>query len=119
MDYKFYKDVSSNPVAECESEVSAFGDWLSSEIGTCRDTVLNLLKVIAQLQSGQLTSHKLKGNDYTLNLDTEEAELHTHLGFYDEDIELPEGTELDQQTAVGCGLQDLKEMLEQWYAFIQ
>lgn len=119
MDYKFYKEISGKPVAECEPEASTFGDWLTAELGNNSEAVTALLTIIEQLQSDELQSHKLKGNDYTLILDQDEAELHSHLGYWDEDAELPEGTELDQQTALGCGLEDLKELLLEWQEFIE
>jgi uncharacterized protein YacL (UPF0231 family) len=118
MDYKFVRDVTGTPFAECDAEASVFGDWLNNEIGSKPEAVAAVLQVIEQLQSGQLNAHKLKGRDYTLILDADEAELHSHLGYWDEDAELPEGTELDQQTATGCGLQDLKELLLDWHEFI-
>ncbi|WP_371196024.1 YacL family protein [Glaciecola sp. SC05] len=118
MDYKFYRDISGKAFAECEAEAATFGDWLSNELSSNADTVSTLLDVIEQLQSGRLSTHKAKGHDYTLILDQDEAELHSHLGFWDEDTELPEGTELDQQIATGCGLQDLKELLIDWHEFI-
>lgn len=118
MDYKFYRDIDGKTLVECEPEASTFGDWLSNELGNNVAKVSDLLNTIELLQSAKLKNHKLKGHDYTLILDPDEAELHSHLGYWDEDIALPEGTELDQQTAIGCGLQDLKELLVDWLEFI-
>jgi uncharacterized protein YacL (UPF0231 family) len=117
MDYKFFRELGGQPVAQCESEASTFGDWLSSELSNDDAAVSEVLDVIDKLQSKQLTSHKIKGQDYTLILDQDEAELHSHLGYFDEDKALPEGTVLDQQTAMGCGLQDLKELMLEWRQF--
>lgn len=119
MDYKFFRDIGGKAFAECESEVSTFGDWLSNELSNNDEKVSAILDVIKQLQNGEFSTHKIKGHDYTLILDSDEAELHAHLGYWDDDIALPEGTELDQQTAVGCGLQDLKELLVEWQRFIK
>jgi uncharacterized protein YacL (UPF0231 family) len=118
VDYKFFREISGKPIAQCEPEAATFGDWLSHELGNDDSAVSALLGVIEQLQSQQLKSHKVKGHDYTLVLDQDEAELHRHLGYWDEDMALPEGTELDQQDEVGCGLQDLKELLLEWSEFI-
>ncbi len=118
MDYKFFREISGKPIAQCEPEAATFGDWLSHELGNDDSAVSALLGVIEQLQSQQLKSHKVKGHDYTLVLDQDEAELHRHLGYWDEDMALPEGTELDQQDEVGGGLQDLKELLLEWSEFI-
>jgi uncharacterized protein YacL (UPF0231 family) len=119
MDYKFFREVAGKPSAECEDEASTFGDWLTNELGDNTEAVVALLAVIDQLQSGELKTHKLKGHDHTLILDEDEAELHSHLGHWDEDDALPEGTELDQQDAMGCGLEDLKELLIAWAEFIE
>jgi uncharacterized protein YacL (UPF0231 family) len=119
MDYKFFREVSGKPSAETEDEVSTFGDWLSNELGDNSSAVKALLAVIEQLQTDQLKSHKQKGHNHTLVLNQEEAELHSHLGYYDEDEGLPEGTQLDQQDAMGCGLEDLKELILAWLEFIE
>lgn len=119
MDYKFFRELSGKPIAECESEASTFGDWLSNELSNDENAVCEILDMIEKLQSQQLSSHKVKGHDYTLILNEDEAELHSHLGYWNEEEELPEGTELDQQTEIGCGLQDLKELLLEWRDFIR
>jgi uncharacterized protein YacL (UPF0231 family) len=118
VDYKFFRDVSGKPIAQCEEEAATFADWLSNELGNDDGAVSVVLDAIEQLQSQQLKSHKIKGHDYTLVLDQDEAELHRHLGYWDEDAALPEGTELDEQDEVGCGLQDLKALLHEWREFI-
>jgi uncharacterized protein YacL (UPF0231 family) len=118
MDYKFVRDVTGAPLAECDEEARIFGDWINNEVGHTPEAVSAILMIIEQLQTGQISTHKIKGHDYTLILDSDEAELHSHLGYWDEDAELPEGTELDQQTAIGCGLEDLKELLLDWHEFI-
>lgn len=117
MDYKFLRDVSGKPIAQCE-EVSTFGDWLTDDLGGNSEKVSALLETISQLQTNQLSTHKLKGQNYTMVLDQDEALLHIHLGYWDEDADLPEGTELDQQSAVGCGLEDLKDLIVAWEEFI-
>jgi uncharacterized protein YacL (UPF0231 family) len=118
MDYKFYRELGGQAIAECEPEVSTFGDCLTLELSKNESEVSGLLKVIEKLQSKQLTSHKVKWNDFTLILSQDEAELHTHVGYWDSEEDLPEGTELDTQGEQGCGLQDLKELLTDWYEFL-
>ncbi|GAB56576.1 hypothetical protein GPUN_2461 [Glaciecola punicea ACAM 611] len=119
MDYKFFRDVSGKPTAECEEEAATFGDWLSNELSGDDSAVADVLVIIEQLQTQAIKTHKIKGHDYTLVLDQDEAELHRHLGYWDEDTPLPEGTELDLQDDVGCGLQDLKELLLDWQDFVK
>ena len=117
MDYKFFTDASGKVIAQCDEDGAAFGDWLSNELYTAT-AVEAVLEIIQQLELGTIKAHKMKGQDYTLVLDEDEAQLHRHLGYWDEDAELPEGTELDMQDEVGCGLQDLKELLQDWLEFI-
>lgn len=110
--------MSGKPIAECEEEGATFGDWLSVELGDNGTALSEVLSIIEQLQSQSIKHHKIKGQDYTLVMNEDEAELHRHLGYFDEDAELPEGTELDLQNEVGCGLQDLKELLLDWQEFV-
>lgn len=117
MDYKFYTDVSGKPIAECDEDAATFGDWLSNELNS--DAALNkVFGSMQQLDLGHIKTHKIKGHDYTLVMDADEAQLHRHLGYWDDSAELPEGTELDMQNEVGCGLEDLKELLLDWQEFI-
>jgi uncharacterized protein YacL (UPF0231 family) len=117
MDYKFYTDVSGKPIAECDEDAATFGDWLSNEF--CSAEALEQVFIAIQaLELQHVKTHKIKGHDYTLVMDADEAQLHRHLGYWDESAELPEGTELDMQNEVGCGLEDLKELLLDWQEFV-
>jgi uncharacterized protein len=116
MDYQFYRDVTGRPIAECE--LGHFGDWLSHEIGDDMQAIQGLLANIVQLESKQKRRVVVNGKDYDLVLDQDEAELQFKTMLWQEDDELPEGTELDENLQIGCGLEDIKQLIEAWLDFL-
>ncbi len=42
MDFEFVTDVTGQPLAKCDIESEAFGDWLSHDIGTDRAAITAL-----------------------------------------------------------------------------
>lgn len=117
MDYQFYYDVSGMPRAECE--ITAFGDWLSYDLANQSAQIEQLLTVIQQLSQRQIKSSTFEGREYCLNLNQDEVELSTHFVAYSDDTEtLPEGTEIDETTDSGCGLEDLHGLLLAWQKFV-
>ena len=75
MDYQFSHDILGNPVATCELECEAFGDWLSHEIAQDFRQITLLLNTVHQLQANQLTSYQHNGKEYHLEFDKDEVEL--------------------------------------------
>jgi uncharacterized protein len=119
MDYQFTRDLNAQPLAEFSMGAEAMGRWFNEELGCDKNKITQLLQIINQLQCKQLTTYKLKGNEYQLQLDTEEAEVTSKWLANEVQEDLPEGTELyDQESIAGCGLEDFKHILESWQDFV-
>lgn len=119
MDYLFTRDLNAHPFAEFSMGAEAMGHWFNEELGCDKNKISQLLHIISQLQCKQLTSYKLKGKEYLLQLDSEEAEITSKWLANEAPEDLPEGTELyDQESIAGCGLEDFKHILESWQNFI-
>ncbi len=121
MDYQFFYDILGHPVATCELDCEAFGDWLSHDIAKNFGQITLLLNTIQQLQTDQLTSYQHNGKEYHLLLDKDEVELilnnnHIQDMTPSEDDESQELEDLYIQS--GCGLADFHTLLKAWQQFI-
>jgi uncharacterized protein YacL (UPF0231 family) len=121
MDYQFFYDILGEPVATCELDCEAFGDWLSHDIAKNLEQITLLLNTIQQLQTDQLTSYQHNGKEYHLQLDKDEVELilnnnHIQDMTPSEDDESQELENLYIQS--GCGLADFHTLLKAWQQFI-
>lgn len=119
MDYQFIRNENAQPVAEFSMGAEAMARWFNEELGCDKNKITQLLDIISQLQRKQITTYLLKGTEYQLHLDTEEAEVLSKWLSNEAPEDLPEGTELyDQESIAGCGLEDFKQVLESWQDFI-
>jgi len=121
MDYQFFHDILGNPIATCELECEAFGDWLSHDIAQDLRQITLLLNTIQQLQNNQLMSYQHNGKEYHLLLDKDEVELilnnnHIQNMAVAEDETNQELADLHIQS--GCGLVDFDTLLKAWQQFI-
>lgn len=116
MDYQFYRDIGSTPIAKCE--ISAFGDWLTYDIGTDVEKILKLNAMVDSLMVKEKKHAEFVGADYRLHFNQDEVEITAlFVGFADEDA-LPEGTEFEDPLLEGCGLDDFQHLLIAWQEFI-
>jgi hypothetical protein len=121
MDYQFFHDILGQPVATCELECEAFGDWLSHEIARDLAQIALLLNIIQQLQTNQLSSYQHNGKEYHLEFDKDEVELILNNNdiqdmTFSEDDESQELSALHIQS--GCGLADFYTLLKAWQKFV-
>ena len=116
MDYQFFRDTGSTPFAKCE--VSAFGDWLTHDVGEDKHIIDTLLALVDSLQQLKQKEAEFVGKDYRLQLNQYEVEIAAlFVGFADEDA-LPEGTEFEDPLLEGCGLDDFHHLILAWQDFI-
>ena len=115
MEYQFSYDVLGQPVAKCELECEAFGDWLSHDIAKDHKQLSLLLEVIKKLQKQQLADYQYIGKIYHLQLDKDEVTL--TLNNETLDLAQAQHVEWDPEISNGCGLIDLQRLLIAWQAF--
>jgi uncharacterized protein YacL (UPF0231 family) len=121
MDYQFSHDILGQPIATCELECEAFGDWLTHDIAQDAGQITLLLHTVYQLQINQLVSYQHNGKEYHLQFDKDEVELilnnnHIQEISSSEDDESQELADLHIQS--GCGLADFHTLLKAWQQFI-
>ncbi|MFT6991988.1 MAG: hypothetical protein ACJASL_003985 [Paraglaciecola sp.] len=121
MDYQFFHDLLGQPIATCELECEAFGDWLSNDIARDVRQIALLLNTVNQLQTHQLSSYQHIGKEYHLQFDKDEVELILNNNQIQaietsEDDESQELNDLHVQS--GCGLADFYTLLKAWQQFI-
>jgi uncharacterized protein YacL (UPF0231 family) len=121
MDYQFSHDILGQPVATCELECEAFGDWLSNDIAQDFAQITLLLNIVQQLQNNQLITYQHNGKEYHLQCDKDEVELmlnnnHIQDMTTAEDDESQELSDLHIQS--GCGLADFHNLLKAWQKFV-
>jgi uncharacterized protein YacL (UPF0231 family) len=121
MDYQFSHDILGHPVAKCELDCEAFGDWLSHDIADDVGQIIMLIDVINQLQTNRITDYQHNGKEYHLQLDKDEVELILNNNQIQniapaEDDESQELEDLHIQA--GCGLADFYKLLKAWQQFI-
>jgi uncharacterized protein YacL (UPF0231 family) len=116
MDFQFTTDITGLPIAKCDTECEAFGDWLSNDISVDKTTIDALLNTLDSLVNKQINSYKFSGKIYYLVFADDEVELFlnnhrvTNSEFTEDDI--PYGPE------AGCGLVDFQQLLQEWRDFI-
>lgn len=130
MDYEFTLDEYDRPIAEFSMGFEALGRWLTEELGADQHNIDDLLDIIIQLEQKRIGSRQLFGEDSKLVIDREQVEVMAlALEIDDSDVDgedsdnsptLPENTRLyDDESYAHCGLQDFKQALLSWQAFVQ
>lgn len=119
MDYSFTHSVTGKPIASFETDKQLFALWFTEELGNNREKLSSLLSEIEKLQAKKIHVFQMDGAEFSLYLDNDEVEIYRMACRADESIDLPEGTELDEQSeTAGCGLADFKQVLLSWHQFV-
>ncbi len=120
MEFDFKKDYfSDKATVKLSMGHEAFGTWLEQE-GQKKSWVEALLTVIGQLQRREMTEYKLVGDEFALDLNTEEAIISNH-SLHQSESDLEDANDLsfyDQEIQAECGLEDFLNLLESWLEFI-
>ncbi|MFS1703339.1 UPF0231 family protein [Aestuariibacter sp. GS-14] len=115
MDFDFVTDVTGQPLAKCDIETEAFGDWLSHDIGTSKPAISALIAKLEQVLNRTLSHYEYTGKIYHLVIEDDEVDVFlnnselAHSEFEDDAIDGP---------VAGCGLVEFKHLLESWLTFI-
>ncbi len=115
MDFEFVTDVTGLPLAKCDIESEAFGDWLSHDVSVNKTTITTLLTGIEQVLNHQLTSYEFTGKIYHLTIADDEVELFINSG---QSTHSEYGEDYSELAVAGCGLIECKHLLTSWLEFI-
>ena len=119
MDYEYKVDVYGKPVARFSIGHEAIGLWLNEELSGNKCAIAELLEFIQQLEQRRINQHHIQGKEFQLRLSWDQVEVIALALGIDVDEDLPEDTHLyDQESFSECGLQDFKQAVQRWQAFI-
>ncbi|GGF57439.1 YacL family protein [Alteromonas lipolytica] len=116
MDFEFVTDVTGQPLAKCDIESEAFGDWLSHDLGTNTKAISDLLLTVDGLLAKRAADAEITGKIYHLVIADDEVDLflnNTELSGQEFEEEFSDGP------VAGCGLVEFKHLLQSWLEFIQ
>lgn len=121
MEYEFRRNsLTGTYLAIFSMDHEVLGQWFSEELGSELAKVQQVLAVIKDLQADKLTSWRLVGNDFTLELEREQARVFANSLGFEQEYELEEAMSLyDAESEAYCGLEDLEQALLSWYQFVQ
>ncbi|MDU0354107.1 YacL family protein [Paraglaciecola aquimarina] len=116
MEFQFQTDITGLPIAKCDLECEAFGDWLSHDLSTDKSNITLLLQTTEKLLSKQLSHYQFTGKVYHLIFENDEVELVLN----NNEVSTAEfADEHDNEHVTGCGLVDFKHLLEEWANFVR
>ncbi|APE04659.1 hypothetical protein CW735_04090 [Alteromonas sp. MB-3u-76] len=116
MDFQFRTDMLGEPSAKCDIECEAFGDWLSNDLGTDRESINTVLDAIENLLCRNIPEYQFIGKEYTLTIEDDEVILTLN---HNETSHKEFAEDYDEEMQAGCGLADFKHLLQEWKAFIR
>lgn len=118
MDYEFTLDEYDRPSALFSSGFEALGRWFTEELSN-HEMINELLDIVEQLEQHRIQRRQLFGRDSHLDIDQDEVTVTASALDSDIQEEIPEGTRLyDDEANASCGLQDFKQALLGWQAFV-
>ncbi len=119
MDFEFTYDEYRQPVARFSLGHEALGRWFSQELCSSRRRIEDLLDIIQQFEINRCGNHQILGSEFQLVVNHDEIEVIALALDFDPDGELPEDTSLyNEESYAECGLQDFKQALLSWQAFV-
>ena len=119
MDYEFSCDECQQPVARFSLGHEALGRWFSEELCSSQHRIEELLGIIQQFEVSRCGNHQILGPEFQLVINHDQVEVIALALSFDPDEELPEDTSLyNDESYAECGLQDFKQALLSWQAFI-
>lgn len=120
MDYTFRLDLYGAYQATFSMGHEALGLWLTEELADNAVLTATLLNKLDQLQNKQCWDYSLSGREFALTMNHEGIEVRAALldAVMDELLH-EELNHYEQESHASCGLDDFRQLLEAWQAFIQ
>ncbi|OKY26505.1 YacL family protein [Thalassotalea sp. PP2-459] len=124
MEYDFIHDpITGQATANFSLDHQLLGPWLETEIGSDVDKLSNILSAIKRIEQGKEQELMFMGSEYTLTLNSQDAEVNTNVMLNGEVIMPDElavdALQFDFQEGVSCGVDDLRYILLSWEQFIK
>lgn len=124
MEYDFIRDKDGSFSVELSMEHLVLGHWLNTELAADSDKIRNFIDNIKQFKNNSDHEKAYVGQEYTLLLTAEDAEvtanaLHMKSDQFDDLLQEEDLHEDDELSRALCGLDDLQFLLEDWLDFIQ
>ncbi len=122
MEYEFIHDaVTGNAIAKFSFEHQVIGPWLEVEVGNCAEKLTKVLTAIEQVSTGQSQEELITGQEYTLVLSREDAQVQVN-ALLNGEASLPEELQddnmnFDMQDYSTCGVDDFRTLLLSWARF--
>ena len=119
MDYEFRRNLYGRYQAVFSMGHEALGLWLTEELATDQQMIVALLSKIEQLQARQSWQYQQPGREFILTMNQDGVEVRAAL-LDDMTDEAPdELNHYDQESYACCGLDDFRQLLQSWAAFIK
>ncbi|HHJ80289.1 MAG TPA: UPF0231 family protein [Candidatus Tenderia electrophaga] len=119
MDYEFRRNLYGRYQAVFSMGHEALGLWLTEELATDQQMIVALLSKIEQLQARQRWQYQQPGREFILTMNQDGVEVRAAL-LDDMTDEAPdELNHYDQESYACCGLDDFRQLLQSWAAFIK
>lgn len=118
MDYDFTYDEYGKSILQLEMGQEATANWLNSEVVGDKVTLLAILELIDDLEKGVFTEKVVKSRNFEVRFTRDEVDI--EILSNDELTEEHEEAGLSMyecENNSGCGLEDLKALLEEWKDF--
>jgi uncharacterized protein YacL (UPF0231 family) len=116
MEFQFRTDITGLPVAKCDIECEAFGDWLSHDLSINKTKIKSLLETIDKLLNKQLNHYEYTGKEYHLIFEDDEVKIMLN---HNQTSESEFAETYDHEMESGCGLVDFQHLLLEWQRFIR
>lgn len=121
MEFEFRKDfISEQATVKLSMGHEAFATWLEQE-GQKVEWIEDLLSQISLLEQRTIKEFKLQGDEFSLFMNQDEAQVlnHSLMNNQDDDDLETDMNFYDAEIQASCGLEDFLNLLESWLEFVQ
>lgn len=121
MEYEFRRNsVTGTFLASFSMDHEVLGQWFTEELGPELAKIQQVLDIIREIQTDKRGAWRLVGNDFTLELEREQARVFANTLGFEQEYELEEAMSLyDAESEAYCGLEDFELALLSWQTFIE
>ncbi|GIU02158.1 hypothetical protein C9I43_13110 [Shewanella morhuae] len=121
MEFEFRRNsLTGTFLANFSMDHEVLGQWFTEELGPDLVQIQQVLDTINAIQNDKLGAWRLVGNDFTLELEREQARVFANTLGFEQEYELEEAMSLyDAESEAYCGLEDFEQALLSWRQFVE